>query len=63
MLLIFLVFCVVFFSEIRVAHLFSFQCCVVVFCLFLSCFMCAQYCSVSGFFILDCPLQFSQTFI
>ena len=50
MLLIVLVFCVVVFGGIRVAHRFSFLCCVFLFCLSSSC--------VSGLSILDCPFGF-----
>ena len=54
MLLIFLVFCVVFFGEVRVAHLLSFLCCV---CLrSVSCV--PNVASVSGLSILDCPFGF-----
>ena len=58
MLLIFLVFCVVSFGGVRVAHLFSFLCCVI-------CFVCLCHVSCvlnvacfSGLSILDSPFGF-----
>jgi len=59
-LLFFLVFCVVFFGEASVAHLFSFQCCIVILCSV--CHrpvLCApSYVSVSELSILDFPIGF-----
>ena len=71
MLLIFLVFCVVFFDGVRVTHLISFLCCVFRWCrvTHLISFLCCVFCfvclppvscvlnnaSVSRLSILDCP--------
>ena len=63
MLLIFVVFCVVVFGGVRVAHLRSFLCCAF-------CFVCLRpvsdvhnVTSVYGLSILDLPLRFSLTLL
>jgi len=51
------------FGGIRVAHLFSYLCCVFVICLSLSCVSCTQCCQCLWIIYSWFPLRFSLAFI